>query len=1096
MKQVVFILPLVLLTSCINPKNENRLFRLMPSEVTGITFSNNIEETEELNYFTYSYLYMGGGTAIGDFNNDGLEDIFFTGNQVSNKLYINKGDLQFNDITENAGVTGDGRWYTGVSLVDINTDGWLDIYLSVAGLDGPRENELYINNGDLTFTEAADAYGIADDSYSYQGTFFDYDNDGDLDLLVINYSPTKFKAPPQYYKNKMDNIDDFDSDHLYENINGKFIDKTQDSGLSNFGLTISAGVTDFNNDGLQDIYLCNDFGSPDYLYLNNGDKTFREVVDQATNHTAMYSMGSDIADFDGDGLMDFVQLDMNPQDNYRSKVNMASMNIPLFWSQVDNGLHYQYMHNVFQLNSGIINDIPRFSDISQMTGISSTDWSWSVLALDVDNDAKKDIFVTNGTRRDINNRDFFNNANKGLAYATPKRVLEETQKIPSQPIPNYLYKNNGSLNFEDISSSSGIDKPSFSNGMSYGDLDNDGDLDIVINNIDQEAFVYENTVSENENNNYLKIQLKGEPKNSNGIGSRIKISTKSSSQTLDQMPVRGFQSTVSAILHFGLGNDKIIDTLQVIWPDGKISNQKNVAGNQTLLIDYENAISKSINSPIESNAKLFQQIEEPQQILDFSHKENDFDDFSVQVLLPHKLSQFGPAMTVADFNKDGTDDLFFGGSSGEPGALYFQNDHGKFVEQENELFKKHELSEDIDAIPFDFDNDNDLDIYVVSGGNEFESGDSNYKDRLYINNGEGVFTDGSDKLPNNLRSGSVVKPFDYDDDGDLDLFVGTRLLPHNYPFSEGSFIYENINGRFEDITQNIAPALTDAAMVTDATWADVNSDKKIDLVLVGEWMEPWVMLQNDKGRFERARNEELGLTDMTGWWFSIENADIDNDGDADLVLGNLGENYKYQATAENPFKIFAKDFNASGNTDIVLSYPQGGNYYPVRGKQCSSEQIPELKKKFKDYNSFAHADVNMIYSDMGLSDALEMKVSTFSSFVLRNDNGHFSKIKLPRYAQISSINDILIDDFDGNGSKDLVMAGNLYTSEIETTRNDAGYGCFITFDSNLENMVASKPSDSGLFIRGDAKKVSTINIAGQNCLIAAINNGPISIHRY
>ncbi|MBO0323633.1 VCBS repeat-containing protein [Muricauda sp. CAU 1633] len=1096
MKHIVFILLSILFVACHSPEKDNQLFRLKPTEITGIAFENKIIETEELNYFTYPYLYMGGGTAIGDFNNDGLEDIFFTGNQVSNKLYLNKGGLHFEDVSKKAGVAGDNRWYTGVSLVDINSDGWLDIYLSVAGLDGPRENELYINNGDLTFTEAAEDYGIADGSYSYQGTFFDYDIDGDLDLLVINYSPTQFKSPPEYYRHKMDNINDFDSDHFYENIDGKFIDKTKESGLSNFGLTISSSITDFNNDGFQDIYLCNDFGSPDYLYLNNGDKTFREVSAQATNHTAMYSMGSDIVDLDGDGLMDFLQLDMNPQDNYRSKANMASMNIPLFWAQVDNGLHYQYMHNVMQLNSGIVDGIPRFSDISQMTGISSTDWSWSILALDVDNDAKKDIFVTNGTRRDINNRDFFNNLNRGLAFTTPKRVLEESQKIPSQAIPNYLYKNKGDLSFEDISSSSGIGQPSFSNGMSYGDLDNDGDLDVVINNIDQTAFIYENTASDNENNNYVKIKLQGGPTNPSAIGSRIKIFTKNGMQTVDQMPVRGFQSTVSNILHFGLGKDKTIDSLQIVWPDGEITNQTNVQANQTLILNKESATTKPNAALANSVPKLFQQVEEPLQVLDFSHKENDFDDFSVQVLLPHKMSQFGPAMTIADFNGDGQDDVFLGGSSGELAALFLQNGQGSFEKQESELFETYKMSEDIDALSIDFDRDGDLDLYIVSGGNEFEPGHSNYNDRLYINNGEGGFSDGSDKLPKSPRSGSVVTSFDYDGDGDLDLFVGTRMLPHNYPFSEGSFIYENRNGRFEDVTQDIAPELMNAAMVTDAAWADINSDGRADLMLVGEWMEPWVLLQGDNGTFERADNQDLGLSEMTGWWFSIEQADLDGDGDTDFVLGNLGENYKYQATEENPFKIFAKDFNASGSTDIVLSYPQDGNYYPVRGKQCSSEQIPELKKKFKDYNSFAQADINTIYSDMGLSDALEMKASTFSSMVLRNDNGHFSKIKLPSYAQISSINDILIDDFDGNGSQDLVLAGNLYTSEIETTRNDASYGCFITFDGGLENMTAIKPSTSGLFIRGDAKKVGKINIGGQHCLIVAINDGPISIHHY
>jgi hypothetical protein len=1095
MKHIFIPFLILLLLGCNSNTSEKQLLKLTPSSVTNISFVNKINETEELNYFTYPYLYMGGGTAIGDFNNDGLEDVFFTGNQVSNKLYINKENLQFEDITTSAGVSGDNRWYTGVSLVDINSDGWLDIYLSVAGLLGPRENELYINNGDLTFTEAAETYGVADNGYSYQGTFFDYDADGDLDLLVINYSPTKFDAPPHYYRYKMDNINDFDSDHLYENINGKFVDKTKESGLSNFGLTISATVSDFNNDGLQDIYLNNDFTSPDYLYLNNGNKTFKEVSKLATNHTAMYSMGSDASDIDDDGLMDFIQLDMNPQDNYRNKVNMASMNIPRFWAQIDNGLYYQYMHNVLQLNSGIIEGIPRFSDVSQMTGISSTDWSWSILVLDVDNDAKKDLFITNGTRRDINNRDFFNNIKKGISFASPKTLLEESQKIPSQAIPNYLFKNNGNLDFEDISSTSGIAQPSFSNGMAYGDLDNDGDLDIVINNIDQEAFVYENTSSENKNSNYLKIKLQGDQANLSGIGSRIKIVAKNSKQTLDQMPVRGFQSTVSNILHFGLGNNEVVDTLQITWPDGKVSLQTNVAVNQTLVINKKDVITKAINTTTQ-NKSIFQSIVNQEQILDFTHKENDFDDFSAQVLLPHKMSQFGPAMVVADFNKDGFDDVFFGGSSGEQDVIYFQNSQGTFTKQKNKLFEKHKMHEGVDAIAFDFDQDGDLDIYIISGGNEFEPSHLNYKDRLYINDGKGLFTDGSDKLPNNTTSGSVVKPFDFDNDGDLDLFVGTRLLPHNYPFSEGSFIYENNGERFIDVTKQVAKELTNAAMVTDAVWVDINLDNKTDLVVVGEWMEPRVFIQNSNGGFERANNESLGLNDMNGWWFSIEQADIDGDGDTDLVLGNLGENYKYQATAKKPFKIFAKDFNHSGSTDIVLSYPEGDKYYPVRGKSCSSQQIPELKKKFKDYKTFAQADINTIYEDMGLSEAIEMKASTFSSYVLRNDNGHFSKMKLPSYAQISSINDMVIDDFSGDGKKDLLFVGNLYVSEIETTRNDASYGCLVSFDKNLKIMVALKASQSGIFIRGDAKKISKIKIGEHNCVIVAVNNGSVSIHNY
>ena len=1095
MKQTLIILLVVLCAACNTTKKENQLFKLIPSEVSEVSFANNIEESEALNYFTYPYLYMGGGTAIGDFNNDGLEDVFFTGNQVSNKLYLNKGDFRFQDITEKAGVAGDQRWYTGVSLVDINADGWMDIYLSVAGPTEPHINELYINNGDLTFTESAETYGIADNGYSYQGTFFDYDTDGDLDLLVINYSPTKFNSQPEYYRHKMDNITDFDSDHLYENMNGKFVDRTRESGLSNFGLTISASVIDFNNDGFQDIYLNNDFGSPDFLYLNNGDKTFIEVSKEATPHTAMYSMGSDAADINDDGLMDFIQLDMSPKDNYRSKANMASMNIPLFWAQVDNGLHYQYMHNVLQLNSGIIDSIPRFSDISQLAGLSSTDWSWSVLALDVDNDAKKDIFITNGTRREINNRDFFKSLKKGLAFASPKFLLEESKKIPSQPIANYLFRNKGDLNFEDISTPAGIAEPSFSNGMAYGDLDNDGDLDIVINNIDREAFIYENTSSEKENSNYLKVKIQGEGNNLNGIGSRIKVITKIGTQTLDQMPVRGFQSTISSILHFGLGDETIIDTLQVTWPDGKVTFKTNLEGNQTVVIEKKDAVL--VNKKADnSRFVMFERVSDNEnQLANLIHKENEFDDFGVQILLPHKMSQFGPAMVVADFNNDQRDDIFFGGSSGNRAMLYFQDKTGKFVMRENKLFETYKINEDVDAISIDFEGDNDLDLYVVSGGNEFEPGSINYKDRLFINDGNGNFIDGTSLLPDNLTSGSIVKTQDFDNDGDLDLFVGTRHLPHNYPLSQGSFIYENDNGNFKDVTAQISPELFDSGMVTDAVWVDINSDNKTDLVIVGEWMEPWVLLQDGSGQFNRADNKSLGLDNMSGWWFSIETEDLDNDGDMDLVLGNLGNNYKYKATVNQPFKVFSKDFNNSGSTDIVLSYPQGGKYYPVRGKQCSSQQLPELKEKFKDYNSFAIADIEDVYSDLGLKDALELNANTFSSYILQNNKGHFNKIELPNYAQISSINDILIDDFNNDGMKEVVVAGNLYVSEVETTRNDASYGSIITFDRNIENLKALKPAESGLFVKGDCKKIRKLRIGEVDYLISAINNGPVLLHR-
>ena len=1069
------------------------LFKLLTAETSGIDFENTITETTEINYFTYPYLFMGGGVGIGDFNNDGLEDIFFTANQESNRLYINQGNLKFQDISQNANIQGDNRWYTGVSIVDINADGFLDIYLSVAGRSGDRTNELYLNNGDLTFTESAQKYGVADGGYSYQGTFFDYDVDGDLDLLVINYPPTNFNAQPRYYKQKNERKVLIDSDRLYENVDGKYIDVTKSSGLANFGLTISASVSDFNNDGYQDIYLNNDFGSPDFLYLNNKDKTFKEVSKEATNHTAMYSMGSDHADFNRDGFMDFVQLDMNPADNYRNKVNMASMNIPLFWAQVDNGLHYQYMHNMLQLNSGIIDGVPQFSDVSQLAGISSTDWSWSVLALDVDNDAHQDIFVTNGTKRDINNRDFFKNLTKGLAFASPEKKLKESKKMPSNPISNYLFRNRGDLQFEDISGPSGIAEPSFSNGMAYGDLDNDGDLDLVVNNIDKTAFIYENTTSELVKSNFLKVKLKGTKNNPNGIGSKLKLISGSTIQTLEQMPMRGFQSTVSNTLHFGLGNLTEIDSLVIMWPDGKTTLKNKIKANQTLNLDYGDAPIK-LKDTDNLVSKLFKKLEGDKNSLSgLVHTENKFDDFRKQILLPHKMSQFGPAMCVADFNNDNLDDIYFGASAGSKSNVYLQQESGTFEQSFNPVFEVYMDHEDVDALAFDFDGDNDLDIYVVSGGNEFEPNDSRYQDRLYLNDGDGKFSDGTNKIPKNNTSGSVVKAMDFDNDGDLDVFVGTRHLPHNYPLSERSFVYENENGHFKDVTEQIAPDLIAAGMVTDVVWVDLNLDENIDLVVVGEWMQPLLLLNNGE-RFEKANNADFGLNNMHGWWYSIETNDLDNDGDMDLILGNLGDNYKYQANLEKPFKVFAKDFNNSGNTDIVLSYAQNDNYYPVRGKQCSSEQLPILKEKFEDYESFASADVEAIYDELGLEDAIELTAETFSSYLLKNNNGVFEKQRLPSYAQISSINDILIEDFNNNGQNEILIAGNLYTSEVETTRNDASYGTIITTSENLQNIEAKMPSETGLFIKGDCKQLAQITISDKNYIIAAVNDGQVILH--
>lgn len=1066
-------------------------FEQLSSSKTGIVFSNNLTENDSLNYFTYAYIYMGGGVSAGDINNDGLDDLFFTGNMVPNKLYLNKGNFKFEDISEKAGIQGDSRWYTGTTMIDINNDGLLDIYCSVGGKFGPKENQLFINNGDNTFTEKAKEYGIDDPSNSVQATFLDYDLDGDLDLYVANYPPTAFNAPNQYYAFKQRNPKELDSDRLYKREGDSFIDVTKEAGLSTFGLSLSVTTGDINQDGWPDLYISNDFSTPDYLFINNQDGTFSERVRQTTQNTSFYGMGVDIADFNNDQLLDIIQVDMTSQINRRAKANMASMNPRLFWSTVNSGFHYQYMQNSLQMNNGIFdNDLPHFSNVSRLAGLSSTDWSWGPLIADLDNDGWKDIFISNGTRREINNRDFFIKIEKNGVH--PDSTLQKALAIPSEKIENYVYKNNKDLTFEQKNKEWGFNEKTFSNGCVYVDLDNDGDLDLITNNIDDPVSVYEN--KNIDNNNFIKIKFRGTNQNPLGLGVKVTLYEDGQKQFQELTMTRGFQSSVAPQMNFGIGKSDKIDSIRVIWPDRKSQNLIDVAANSTITIEHNKATQKT-NSKKINDLSIFETIAAPDMMINHIHKENPYNDFEKEILLPHSTSMFGPNVAKGDLNKDGLVDIVVGGSSKSVTTIYLQSEKG-FEKQETNVFDEDIISEDMGIHIFDAENDGDLDVYISSGGNEFSPDAKELQDRIYLNDGTGNFVKSISSLPEMLTSSSRVYSHDYDKDGDLDLFVGGRLVPGNYPSPTDSYILENQSEgskvKFENVTEDIAPELKSIGMVTDAVWTDYDQDGWTDLIVVGEWM-PIVILKNVEGEFENV-SATLGLEDTRGWWFSIEKGDFDNDGDQDFIVGNLGLNYKYKANDKETFDIYFNDFDKNNKNDIVLSYYNGGEQFPVRGRECSSQQIPAIKSKFKNYESFSVATLEDVYTKNDLEKSLHYQVKSFASIYLENGKDGFKIHQLPILAQTSCINKIVVDDYNQDGNIDAIIAGNLHASEVETPRNDAGVGLLLLGDGT-GNLNPVPARESGLLISGDVKDLLQLNIKGSDYLLAAKNSDALQLVR-
>lgn len=1097
-KPTIFLyLLLLLLGSCQEPFDVNaesdKLFVQIPDRHSGIDFQNDVTQTRENNHIVNVEFISGAGVAVGDINNDGLPDLFFTGNQVPDRLYLNRGNFQFEDISKSAGITQDTLWSSGVTFVDVDQDGDQDIYVcrNVYLEDENSANQLYINNGDLTFTESAAAFGLADRGFSIQSIFFDFDKDGLEDMYLVNQPPSLPGVGGQLDQSMGANP--LFSDKLYKNEGGgKFKDITNEAKLRNFAFGLSVSAGDFNNDGWLDLYVANDFDAADHVYINQQDGTFKDMVYDVAKHISNFSMGSDVADYDNDGYLDILVVDMVAEEHERIKTHMGAMKPEVFWEQVRTGKHYQYMFNTLQRNNGD----GTFSDLAQLAGVSNTDWSWAPLFADFDNDGFKDIFVSNGVKNNSRYSDLTSKyealldsvnqvaQREGKDPNSLIDVMDFVELAPTDNLPNYIYKNNGDYTFTKMIDEWGLDLPTMSNGAAYADLDGDGDLDLVINNTDQKALVYKNNAVEQGSGNYLRFKLNALAGESS-YGAKVSLHQDGDFWQLVQLSnARGYMSKSEDIVHFGVGGKTVVDKAVIEWPNGAVSTLENISVNQLMEVRQEEAQTKSEVAGAPSATPLFQPITDVVDLEKTRHRENDFDDYIREVLLPHKMSQFGPCIGVGDVNGDKRDDFFVGGAAGFSGTLYVQKANGGFDLVTNGAWSADRVSEDMGVTFFDVDGDGDQDLFVVSGGNEFEEGDAALQDRLYLNNGSGQFSKSTDRLPAYLVSGSCAVPNDYDGDGDLDLFVGGRLVPGKYPRPANSKLLENQNGRLVDVTAEKAPGLQELGMVTAAVWTDYDQDGKDDLVIVGEWM-PVTVLAQSAGGFEK--KVIAGLEESNGWYYALAADDVDGDGDDDLVVGNLGRNYKYKASEEEPFEVYSYDFDNNGKLDIVLSYYEHGVSFPVRGKDCSTQQIPSLSEKFETYEEFGHSTLGDIFGPK-LETAMNLQAKTFASAYLENlGDGRFDFKPLPNLAQTSSINSILIKDYDQDGFKDLLVSGNLYSSEIETPRNDAGTGLLLKGNGQGDFVPVPIPV-SGFSAPHDAKDMKTIQVGNREVILVANNN--------
>lgn len=1093
------------------PKQTNNIsFKALPSSQTGINFQNTITENDSINLITNEYLYTGSGVGIGDFNNDGLPDVFLGGNQKSSRLYLNKGNFRFEDITEKAGLVTD-FWATGISIVDINSDGYDDIYVCASGSKDPalRKNRLFINNHKLGFSEQAFAYGLADSGYATQAVFFDYDKDGDLDMYLVNHQLYNLNANTIVAPN--DPVHAGAADRLYRNegVQGKlnhpvFTDVSAEAGISDFGYGLGLVVSDFNNDNWPDLYVANDYIANDLLWLNNQHGGFTNAITKTIKHTSYSSMGVDAADINNDGWTDVTSLDMLPENNERQKLMFSFMTDERYELERRTGYAPEFMRNMLQLNNGLRHNndtaLPFFSEIGQFAGIHQTDWSWSVLMADLNNDGWKDMHITNGMGRDMLNQDFvaaFKNDQQlsGLSKSEIAKIaIQKLQEMGQVDLKNYCYQNNGDLTFANVSSAAAIDIPAVSNGCAYADLDKDGDLDLIVNNINKEAFVFANQARQDataSTNNYLSVVLQGSGLNTSGIGAKVWLYANAKVQYTEQNPVRGYMSSVDKILHFGVGNTTKIDSLVVLWSDDKKQTIKKVTGNQLIVLKQQEA-QQNWQPTQRPTPQWFADLTKKLK-LDYKHSETYFNDFDFQRLLPQKYSQLGPFITEGDVDGDGLTDFFVGGAYNQTGKIFIQRKDGSF--EAKDLEGAHKEQEDLGCVFLDADGDKDLDLFVNSGGYEYDAGSTNYIPRLYKNDGKGNFTIDKEAIASPIyTSAQSVAAADFDGDGDVDIFMGGRVSPSKYPVSPRSYLLQNNGGRFTDVTAEVCPELVEPGMITAALWTNINNDKKPDLVIAGEWM-PIRFFVNENGRL---REQNSAIKDKIGQWRSLALADVDKDGDMDIVAGNLGRNNSYKASPERPIKLFAKDLDANGSIDPILAYyindeAGGAQLYPFIGRDQFASQAPFIKKKYLYHKDYASLTIGRLFEEEKREDMLELTCNeTHSCWIENKGDDGFVLHPLPVEAQWSPVNAILCTDIDKDGNSDLLLAGNEYQMSVMTGRYDASYGLFLKGDGK-GNFKTVRPATSGFIIDGDVKDLKLLKTTSVSLIFAAVNNEPLKV---
>jgi hypothetical protein len=1083
----------------------NKLFTLIPSSVTHADFINKLDyETQmkkKFNVYTFRNFYNGGGVALGDINNDGLIDIFMTSNMGKNKLYLNKGNFEFEDISQKAGIEGKG-WSTGVSFADVNGDGLLDIYVCKSGNEAGAENhnELYINNGDLTFTEKAKEYGIDESSgNSTQGVFFDYDKDGDLDLFLLKNFPIAIGSF-NLKDNKRLVRDSIGGDKLFRNDGNKFTDVSASAGIygSSIGFGMGVSVGDINQDGWMDIYVSNDFFERDYMYINNHDGTFKETLVDMIKSTPISSMGSDMADINNDHYPEIFATDMLPEHNDRLKTKTTFEDWANYKSNVDNGYYHQFTRNMLQLN----NTDGTFSEIGRLAGVCATDWSWGSIIADLDNDGLKDIFVANGIYKDLTDQDYiqyFSNRDVVMSIVVGKNVDYKTliDAIPSVKIPSYAFKNMGNYQFQNMAASWGLGNPGFSNGAAYGDLDNDGDLDLVVNNVNLPMSIYRNETNHLlPDNHFLKVILKGEPKNTEAIGAKVTAINNGKFVYLEQMPIRGYLSTVDPRPNLGLGSLKVVDSLIVEWPDDRVTILTNVKTNQILTLYQKDAkkMSYHVVGPVSSTNKYFIDISSEKRI-DFVHKEDDFNDFEIEPLLFQMMSTEGPRMCKGDVNGDGLEDIYICGAKGQPGALMIQQKDGTFLSVDKSLFEKDKISEDVDCAMFDANGDGYPDLYVASGGNEFPESSSALADRLYINDGKGHFTKSDQVLPTGkYESTSCVRPADFNKDGAIDLFVGIRLKPFEYGVPCNGYMLKNDGkGHFTDVTAQVAPELLNIGMIRDMMWADVNGDGEPDMIIAGDWM-PLKVFINHNGIFKEEK-DAFSSENTSGWWNCLAAGDFNGDGKIDFIAGNHGLNSRFKATPEKPVTMYVSDFDLNGTVEQIICTYDGDKSYPLALKHDLTRQIPELLKKYPKYEMYKDQQITDIFTPEQLKNSIRLDADLLETSLFINDGtGHFTRKPLPPEVQFSTVYAAAVGDYNNDGNLDILLGGNLFNVKPEVGRYDASYGALLLGDGH-GNFSYVPAKTSGFHLDGEIRDIKEVTTLKDKILVVARSNDPVQVFK-